>query len=131
MKLHPAQNAPQSLTRATTERRGIDRIPLSFSLRYSGSHETGAILGHATAIDMSREGLGVRGNQPVNVDMDLTLFLSLSDTKHPPVVIQAQVAWVDDHRFGLRSTHGPVASAPPLQRFLQSFFHPPRASGKA
>ncbi|ULA64077.1 MAG: PilZ domain-containing protein [Nitrospira sp.] len=131
MKLYPVQHAPEGLNHSATERRDIDRIPLSFSLMYSGANETRAILGHGTVIDMSREGLGLRGSQPVNVGMDLLLLLSPSDTKHPPVVIQAQVAWIDEHRFGLRFTQSPATSALWLQRFLRSFFHMPRASKSA
>jgi Tfp pilus assembly protein PilZ len=82
-------------------------------------------------VDMSRGGLGVRGNQPVNVDMDLTLFLSLPEKKDLPFVVQAQVAWVHGHRFGLRPQHIPAASEHRLQRFIQSFFHTAHTSGKA
>jgi hypothetical protein len=58
--------------------------------------------------------------------MDLTLFLSLPDKKDPLFVIQAQVAWVNEHRFGLRPQHCPATSEHRLQRFLQSFFHTTR-----
>jgi hypothetical protein len=131
MKLQPALKTPGFLNSPMAERRGIDRVPLSFSLMYSGLNETGVIMGNGTVVDMSRGGLGVRGNQPVTVDMDLTLFLSLPDKKDPPFVIQAQVAWVNEHRFGLRPQNIPATSDRRLQRFLQSFFHTTRISGKA
>ncbi len=131
MKLHPVQKTPGFLNSPAAERRGIDRIPLSFGLMYSGWNETDVIMGHGTVVDLSRGGLGVRGNQPVKVDMDLTLFLSLSDEKNPLFVIQAQVAWVNEHRFGLRPQHSRATSEPRLQRFLQSFFRTTRTSGKA
>ena len=131
MSLHPALKAPGLLDSPLTERRGIDRIPLSFGLMYSGLNDTGFIMGNGTVVDMSRGGLGVRGNQPVNVDMDLTLFLSLPEKKDLPFVVQAQVAWVHGHRFGLRPQHIPAASEHRLQRFIQSFFHTAHTSGKA
>lgn len=131
MKLRPVLKTPEFLNSPMAERRGINRIPLSFGLQYSGVNETDVIMGNGTVVDMSRGGLGVRGNQPVTVDMDLTLFLSLPDKNDPPFVIQAQVAWVHEHRFGLRPQHLPAASEHRLQRFLQSFFHPTRTSGKA
>ncbi|MEK6632883.1 MAG: PilZ domain-containing protein [Nitrospirota bacterium] len=131
MKLQPALKTPGFLSGPMAERRGIDRIPLSFGLMYSGVNETDVIMGNGTVVDMSRGGLGVRGNQPVTVDMDLTLFLSLPDKKDPRFVIQAQVAWVNEHRFGLRPQHSPATSEPRLQRFLRSFFHTTRTSGKA
>jgi hypothetical protein len=131
MKLQPALKTSGFLSGPMAERRGIDRIPLSFGLMYSGVNETDVIMGNGTVVDMSRGGLGVRGNQPVTVNMDLTLFLSLPDKKDPRFVIQAQVAWVNEHRFGLRPQHSPATSEPRLQRFLRSFFHTTRTSGKA
>ncbi|SPP63675.1 PilZ domain-containing protein [Nitrospira lenta] len=132
MKPQPALKTPGFFNSLAGERREIDRIPLSFSLMYSGSHETDAIMGNGTVVDMSREGLGVRGTQPVTVDMELTLFLALPDKQDPLFVIQAQVAWVTEHRFGLRrKQQSPAASEHRLQRFLRSFFHTTRPSGKA
>ncbi|MDP3090814.1 MAG: PilZ domain-containing protein [Nitrospira sp.] len=131
MTLHPVPKTPGFFNSPMADRRGINRIPLSFGLMYSGSNETDVIMGNGTVVDMSRGGLGVRGNQPVTVDMDLTLFLSLPDKKDPLFVIQAQVAWVHEHRFGLRPQPIPATSEPRLQRFLQSFFHTTRTSGKA
>jgi len=131
MKPQTAQSRQQFFNNPASERRGINRIPLSFSLIYSGTHETNAILGNGTVVDMSREGLGIRGDQPVASGMDLTLLLSLSDKKNPLFVIQARVAWVNEHRFGLSPHHNQAASAPGLQRFLRSFFYTARASGKA
>lgn len=113
------------------DRREINRAPLSFGLMYSGLDENEVLMGNGTVVDMSRGGLGVRGNQPVKVDMDLTLLLSLPDKKDPLFVIQAQVAWVNEHRFGLRPQHSPATPEHPLQRFFQSFFHTTRTSGKA
>ena len=131
MKLQPVLKTPGLLNSPMAERRGIDRIPLSFGLMYSGLNQTNVIMGNGTAVDMSHGGLGVRGNQPVKVGMDLTLFLSLPDRKDPLFVIQAEVAWVNEHRFGLRPQHTPTKSEHRLQRFLQSFFHTTRTSGKA
>ncbi len=131
MKLPPVLKTPGFLNSPMTERRGIDRTPLSFGLMYSGVNETDVIMGNGTVVDMSRGGLGVRGNQPVTVDMNLTLFLSLSDKNDPLFVIQAQVAWVNEHRFGLRPQQSPATSERRLQRFLTSFFHTTRTSGNA
>lgn len=131
MKLQTALNTPRFINSPIAERRGIDRTPLSFGLMYSGLNETDMIMGNGTVVDMSHGGLGVRGNQPVKVGMDLTLFLSLPDGKDPRFVIQAQVAWVNEHRFGLRPQHSPTKLEHRLQRFLQSFFHTTRTSGKA
>ena len=132
MKLQPVLTTPGFPNSPLAELRSINRIPLSFGLMYSGLNETGVIMGNGTVVDMSRGGLGVRGNQPVTVDMDLTLFLSLLPDKQDPLfVIQAQVAWVHGHRFGLRPQHIPAASEHRLQRFIQSFFHTTHTGGKA
>ncbi|MDO9119238.1 MAG: PilZ domain-containing protein [Nitrospira sp.] len=131
MTLHPVPKTPGFFNSPMAERRGINRIPLSFGLMYSGSNETDVIMGNGTVVDMSRGGLGVRGNQPVTVDMGLTLFLSLPDKKDPPFVIQAQVAWVHEHRFGLKPPHSPGTSEHRIQRFLHTIFHTTRTGGKA
>jgi Tfp pilus assembly protein PilZ len=128
MKLQPAQKTPRPLSSPMSEQRGGNRIPLSFGLMYSGLDDSNVIMGDGTVVDMSRGGLGVRGNQPVKVGMDLTLFLYLPDKEDPLFVVQTQVAWVHGHRFGVQLQHMSVQEEHRLHLFLQSFS---RTSGKA
>lgn len=131
MKLHSAQMPQQPLSTIQSERRGIDRIPLSFGLMYSGLNETGVVLGDGMVVDMSGGGLGVRGNQAVSAGMDLTLFLYLPDQEDPLFIIQAEVAWVRGHNFGVQLQHMPAREKHRLHRFLRPFSSPSHTSGKA
>jgi hypothetical protein len=128
MKLQPVQKMQRPLGNPMSEQRGGDRIPLSFGLMYSGLDENEVLMGDGTVIDMSGGGLGIRGNQLVKVGMDLTLFLYLPDKEDPLFTVQAQVAWVHGHRFGVQLQHMTAREEHRLQRFLQSLS---RTSGKA
>lgn len=128
MKLQPVHKPQRPLSISRPEQREVDRIPLSFGLMYSGLDDSNVIMGDGTVVDMSQGGLGVRGNQPVKVGMDLTLFLYLPDKEDPRFVVQTQVAWVQGHRFGVQLQHMTAREEHRLHRFLQSFSH---TSGKA
>lgn len=123
MKLHQVQAARRAPVHQVPERREITRVPVSFGLMYSGLNDTDVVMGDGTVVDLSRGGLGVRGNQPVTIGMDLTLFLYLPDQEDPLFVIQTQVAWVQGHRFGVQLQHVPAREERRLHRFLPSFLH--------
>lgn len=127
-QVHPTRRAP---VHQAPEQRKIDRIPVSFGLMYSGLNETDVIMGDGTVVDISRGGLGVRGNQPVKIGMDLTVFLYLPDKEDPLFVIQATVAWTRGYQFGLQFQGVPAREECRLHRFLRSFALTPRTSGKA
>lgn len=131
MKPHQVQPTRRASAYQAPERREIDRIPVSFGLMYSGLNETDVIMGDGTVVDISRGGLGVRGNQPVKIGMDLTVFLYLPDQEDPLFVVQATVAWATGHQFGLQLQGVPAREERRLHRFLRSFVLTPRASGKA
>lgn len=84
------------------ERRDIPRAAVSFGLMYAGLNGNDVLMGDGTVVDLSRGGLGIRGNQPVNVGMELTLFLYLPDGDDPLFVLEAAVAWTVGHVFGVR-----------------------------
>lgn len=126
MKLQPVQKTQRS-HHIMSDRREINRAPLSFGLMYSGLDENEVLMGDGTVIDMSGGGLGIRGNQLVKVGMDLTLFLYLPDQEDPLFTVQAQVAWAHGHRFGVQLQHVPVREKHRLHRFLDSFS---RTAGK-
>ena len=56
------------------ERRRMRRTCASFGLMYSGINGDDVLIGDGNAVDLSEGGLGIRGNCPVNVGMELTLF---------------------------------------------------------
>ena len=102
MNASRARTTRSLLPSLVTDHRSIDRVPVSFGLMYSGVTDANVIMGDGTVIDLSPNGLGVRGNQVVAPGMDLTVFLYLPDQDEPLFVIQAQVAWTSGHRFGVR-----------------------------
>ena len=84
------------------EHRRIDRTPVSLRLMYSGICTNGVLIGDGTVIDLSRHGLGIRGNHPVRVGLDLTIFLYFPDGTDPIFVLEANVAWSAGNRFGVK-----------------------------
>jgi hypothetical protein len=66
------------------------------------------IMGQATIIDLSRYGFGLKGGRGLELGMELSLFLEMSDMDMVEnlCIPQAYVAWIDGRRFGVevRST---------------------------
>lgn len=83
------------------ERRRMRRTCASFGLMYSGVNEDDVLIGDGSAVDLSEGGLGIHGNCPVNVGMELTLFLYLLDDEEPLFVSEATVAWTAGSLFGV------------------------------
>lgn len=86
-----------------TTRRTTSRFPASFGLMYAGLTEDGeVVIGDGAVVDLSRAGLGIRGNEPVPLRMDLTLFLYLPDGEDPLCIVQGRVVWSEGRRFGVK-----------------------------
>jgi len=83
-------------------RRHDSRPSVEFGLMYSAQEPTGEVLmGDGTVTDLSPTGLGIRGNTFVSPGEELTIFLYLPDGQDPLFVMEAKVAWVSGHRFGV------------------------------
>ena len=85
------------------ELRRSERVTVSCHLTYSGFTEDTLIVGEGTAVDLSKEGVGIVGNQPVEPGMRLTLCLALPDTEGPLLIDEVCVKWVKGSRFGVES----------------------------
>lgn len=85
------------------ELRRSERVTVSCHLTYSGFTEDLLIVGEGTAVDISQEGLGIEGNQPVEDGMRLTLCLALPDDEGPLLIDEVRVVWVKGSRFGVES----------------------------
>lgn len=83
------------------ERRRTRRSCVSFGLMYSGVNGDDVLIGDGSAVDLSEGGLGIRGNCPVNIGMELTLFLYVLDEEEPLFVSEATVAWTRGSLFGV------------------------------
>jgi hypothetical protein len=84
-----------------SERRTIRRTAVSFGLMYSGFNGEDVLIGDGSVVDLSEGGVGVRGNCPVQVGMDLTLFLYVPDEEDPLFILEATVAWTTGPLFGV------------------------------
>jgi hypothetical protein len=102
------------------ERRHIPRAPVSFGLMYSGISEDDVLMGDGTVVDLSKGGLGIRGNHPVKVGMELTLFLYLPDGDDPLFVLEAIVAWAEGHLFGVEFKKLSLREGNRLHSFLRA-----------
>ena len=100
------------------DRRHTDRVPSSVGLMYSALDDGDVLMGDGTVTDLSRGGLGVRGNRLVKPGMDLTLFLYLPDGDDPLFILEASVAWVKGRLFGVRLTQLSLREGKRLHAFL-------------
>jgi hypothetical protein len=85
------------------EVRRSERININCHLTYSGIVNDTLIIGEGTTIDLSKEGLGICGNQPVTPGMVLTLCLALPDNEGPLMIDEVRVVWTKENRFGVES----------------------------
>lgn len=111
-------------TSLPAERRGRDRIGTSFGLMYAGLQGSEVLMGDGVVIDLSRGGLGIRGNQPVTTGMELTLFLYLPDGQDPLFVLEARVAWTSGRHFGIKFQQLGLREGNRLHAFLMAQLQP-------
>ncbi|MDP3092895.1 MAG: PilZ domain-containing protein [Nitrospira sp.] len=102
------------------ELRRSERVTVSCHLTYSGFTENLLIVGEGTAIDISQEGVGIEGNQPVELGMRLTLCLALPDDEGPLFIDEVRVVWIKGSRFGVESVLIDPRSRLRLDHFLLS-----------
>ncbi len=102
--------------------RSISRTPVSFRLMYSCVDGDDAMMEDGTAVDLSKGGMGIRGNQPVQVGMELALFLYLPDEEDPLSVLvsllAARVAWTGKDQFGVEFKKLSLQEGTRLRSFL-------------
>lgn len=118
-------NATQEMTGVmyadvAKELRRSERVTVSCHLTYSALTEEMLIVGEGTAIDISKEGVGIEGNQPVELGMRLTLCLALPDDGKPLLIDEVRVVWVKGTRFGVESVLIDRRSRQQLDHFLLS-----------
>lgn len=104
----------------SAERRHTARTPITFGLLYSGTSNMGDLIGDGTVVDVSRNGLGIHGNHPVRIGMELSLLLYLPDGDDPLFVLEATVAWATGNRFGVEFKKLNLREANRLRSFLQT-----------
>jgi hypothetical protein len=88
---------------------------------YSAQEPTGEVLmGDGMVTDLSPTGLGIRGNASVSQGTELTIFLYLPDGQDPLFVMEAKVAWVSGHRFGVEILKMNLRERNRLRYFLRA-----------
>jgi hypothetical protein len=102
-------------------RREQVRAQADFRLMYSAQDAMGELLmGDGIVTDLSRNGLGVRGDTIVKAGAELTLSLYLPDGQDPLLVMEARVAWSTGHRFGVEITKMNLRERNRLHYFLST-----------
>lgn len=110
----------QSVAVAVNRGQG-SRIPVEFGLMYSAQDRSGDVLmGDGMVTDLSHYGLGIRGNTPVSLGTELTIFLYLPDGKDPLFVMETKVAWTSGRRFGVEILKMGLREGNRLRHFLCS-----------
>ena len=104
----------------SAERRGSPRLPVSFKMMYSGITKADVLIGDGTVVDLSKNGLGIQGNYPVRVGMELTMFLYLPDGNDPLFVLEANVAWTSGNLFGVEFKKMCLREGNRLHSFLRT-----------
>ena len=102
------------------ERRRAARKSVSFGIMYSGVSGDDVLIGDGTMVDLSESGLSLRGDIPVPVGMELTLFLYLSDGDEPLSILESTVVWSVGSLFGVVFNDLSLSDA----EILRSFLHP-------
>lgn len=102
-------------------RRHDPRPSVEFGLMYSAQEPAGEVLmGDGMVTDLSPTGLGIRGNASVSQGTELTIFLYLPDGQDPLFVMEAKVAWVSGHRFGVEILKMNLRERNRLRYFLRA-----------
>lgn len=83
-------------------RRQAPRVGGRYNLTFSGMDEGHMIMGEGVVTDLSREGVGVRGNRFVKPGMHLALFIEMPDSEEHFCIPEARVSWMMGGRFGLK-----------------------------
>ena len=107
-------------SRGSIERRKGPRTKVSFGLMYSAMSGEDVLIGDGTVLDLSENGLSIRGDVPLQMGMELTLFLYLPEREEPLFVLEGRVAWSTGTLFGVVLDELCVRDGDRLRSFLQA-----------
>ena len=102
------------------ERRRLLRKNVSLELMYSGVSGEDVLIGDGTIVNLSESGLSLRGDIPVPVGMELTLFLYLSDGDEPLSILESTVVWSVGSLFGVVLNDLSLSDGERLRSFLHT-----------
>ncbi len=107
-------------SRRSIERRKLARTKVSFGLMYSGVSGDDVVIGDGAVVDLSETGLGIRGDIPVQVGMELTLFLYLPDREEPLFILEGKVTRSANSLFGVLLDELSLHDGDRLRSFLHT-----------
>lgn len=121
-RAHVASGSGLQSVAEAVNRRQAPRTAVAFGVMYSAQDRSGEILmGDGTITDVSYTGLGIRGNTPVTLGMELTVFLYLPDGREPLFVMETRVDWTSGRRFGVEILTMNLEERNRLRSFLCSY----------
>jgi hypothetical protein len=82
-------------------RRREVRVSAQLGLMFSGVVDGRLMMGDGHVIDLSRDGIGIRGDRVLRRGLELALFIELPDTEDHLCIPEARVSWVSGRRFGV------------------------------
>lgn len=113
------QLSPHQSCGSIERRKGL-RTKVSFGLMYSAMSGEDVLIGDGTAIDLSENGLSIRGDIAVQMGMELTVFLYLPDGDEPLFVLEGRVAWSTGTHFGVVLDELCVGDGERMRAFLHT-----------
>jgi hypothetical protein len=113
--------APQKSAIGRREQRRIRRhiTTTPVCLMYSGWGKGDMVMGDGVVVDLSEKGLGLYGDHPVTLDMELTVFVYFPEADEPLFTSAARVVWVSGRRFGVELMAIKAKERDRLLRFLK------------
>lgn len=98
-----AQKHTRSLKRVRSEssRRRGPCAGRRFGLTFSGVDEGRIVMGDGHVLDLTQEGIGIRGDRFLKPGMELALFVELPDSEDHLCIPEARVSWARGRCFGV------------------------------
>lgn len=128
MRRASTDQAPRTTDkRSDDNRRGTERVPTVFSLMYSGMYNGRMLIGNGIVCNVSKSGIGIRGNHSVEPGMDLSLFIDLPGVEEPICIAETRVSWVSGRRFGVEMVGPKLALQNELRFYVWNHLHRPSA----
>ena len=112
-----------------SDRRHGSRTPTLLSLLYSSMDTGRMLIGDDVVTNLSRGGIGIRGNRSVTPGMEMALFVDLPGVEEPLCIAQSRVSWVAGPRFGVELGTLKLEKKNHLRFFLGNRITPSDGSG--
>ncbi len=108
-------------SRQSIEGRRSARKSVACGLMYSGVYGEDVLIGDGTVMNLSESGLGLRGDIPVQVGMEVTVFLYLPDRDDEPLsILESTVVWSTGSIFGVIFNDLSLSDGERLRSFLHT-----------